>query len=91
MIDIYGGYAYKKNIDWSVLQQGIGISVTIQKMCEASLWLYKLEDRGRSSILGSLRFRVSFQAGVLSFFLRHLFRLISYSYSLQLYCIRPSQ
>jgi len=31
MIDIYGGYVYKKNIDWSTLHQGISIPVTIQK------------------------------------------------------------
>lgn len=31
MIDIYGGYVYKKNIDWSVLHEGISIPVTIQK------------------------------------------------------------
>jgi len=46
MIDIYGGYVYKKNIDWSVLHQGISIPVTIQKkfIKQASNYL----DRGQS-------------------------------------------
>ena len=52
MIDIYGGYAYKKNIDWSVLHQGISIPVTIQKRFIEQTNSYL--DRGQSKTINLL-------------------------------------
>lgn len=59
MIDIYGGYVYKKDIDWSVLHEGISIPVNIQKkfLSQANSFLERGQWKYINLVLNGKTFR----------------------------------